>query len=116
MRLRHSVIHGFDKEAQQPTQRVVKKPILLDNDLPAVQALVSGIATLLGKRANNQVWGHFGNDGREGPFPAQFSAYADSQDDSAVFLGLTHLAVDQIVLAADAEPFATGGHILFALF
>lgn len=72
MRLRHSVIHGFKKEPQQPTQEVVKKPVLLDNDLPAVLALVSGIATLLGKRANNQVRGHFGDDGREGPFPTQF--------------------------------------------
>ncbi|OWW18358.1 nucleoid-associated protein [Noviherbaspirillum denitrificans] len=112
----HSVIHGFSKEPHQPVQNVVKKVALLDNTLPAVQSLVKGIATLLGKRANNQVWGRFGDDGREGPFPERFSAYANDLTQVDDFLSLTHLAVDQLAVQAGDQPLATGGHILFSLY
>lgn len=73
IRIHHSVIHGFVKESRQPIASVVKKDVLLDSTQAGVVALVEGVSILLGKKENNQVWGHFGDDGRQGPFPAAFA-------------------------------------------
>jgi nucleoid-associated protein len=110
------VIHGFNKEQREPVRDIVKKAKLLDNTLPAVQLLVSGVADLLGKRSNNQAWGRFGNDGRQGPFPDKFAQFANAMDSEANFLALSHLVVDQLVEAATSQVLSTGGRILFSLF
>ncbi|MES2027215.1 MAG: nucleoid-associated protein [Pseudomonadota bacterium] len=116
LNVRHSIIHSFDKEKQGDSHNVIKKTALLDNDLQAVQALVGGISVLLGKHSNNQAWGRFGSDGREGPVPGVFGNFSTNLNNAQVFLDMTHLIVDQLVIEADKKPLATGGHILFSLY
>lgn len=120
-KIHHSVIHGFVKDARKDIAQVVKKDQLLDTKLPGVISLVKGMSVLLGKKENNQVWGRFGSDGREGPFPAAFGKCVGAQPigdtpDAAAFLALTHLVVDQVTQQAAAEPLSTGGHILCAMY
>ena len=112
----HSVIHGFNKEQHEVVTSVVKRPVLLDSDLPAVKELVAAVSTLLGKKSNSQAWGRFGNDGREGPFPGAFSAYSGNLKNADHFRDLSHLVVDQLVQQAAQQALSTGGRILFALF
>jgi nucleoid-associated protein len=114
--IRHSVIHGFTKEAGEPVAHVDKKDRLLDNTLPSVFSLVQGMVTLLGKKESSQIWGRFGNNGREGPFPARFAGYVADIDSVDGFLALSHMAVDEIARAAQAQQASTGGHILCSTF
>lgn len=116
IKIHHSVIHGFFKESRQPVANVVKKNVLLDCSLEGVISLVAGMSTLLGRRENNQVWGHFGTESREGLFPDAFAAYADNVLDAAGFLALTHIVVDEVTKCAATEPLSTGGHILCAVY
>ncbi|MBC7490062.1 MAG: nucleoid-associated protein [Glaciimonas sp.] len=116
VQIRHCVIHGFNKEQREDATDIVKKTDLLDVALPAVQTLVAGIAELLGKRANSQAWGRFGSDSRQGTFPLGFANYVAILDDPEKFLGLSHLAVDQLVSEANKEQLSTGGRILFSVF
>lgn len=116
IQIRHSVIHGFSKEAGEPVANVDKKDRLLDNTLPSVFSLVQGMVTLLGKKESSQVWGRFGNDGREGPFPARFADYIDDVGSVEGFLALSHLAVDEISRTAEAQQASTGGHILCSAY
>jgi nucleoid-associated protein len=112
----HSVIHGFNKEQHGPVTAVVKRPILLNNELQAVKDLVSGLSVLLGKKTNSQAWGRFGNDGRQGPFPNAFAIYTEDLPDAEEFKNLSHLVVDQLVALAGEQALSTGGRILFTLF
>jgi len=112
----HSVIHGFNKEQHGPVTGIVKRPVLLDNELQAVKDLVSGLSVLLGKKTNSQAWGRFGNDGRQGPFPASFAAYTQDLPSAEQFKNLSHLVVDQLVEQAGEKALSTGGRILFTLF
>lgn len=116
MNIIHSVIHGFNKEQQGPVTAVVKRPVLLNSNLEAVKALVSGVSILLGKKSNSQAWGRFGNDGRQGPFPEAFSNYIVDLQDAERFMNLSHLVVDQLVEQAGTQALSTGGRILFSLF
>lgn len=112
----HSVIHGFNKDQHGPITSIVKRPVLLDTNLPAVKELVAAVSVLLGKKSNSQAWGRFGNDGRQGPFPADFKAFTDHLEDPDHFKQLSHLVVDQLVEQAADQSLSTGGRILFALF
>ena len=114
--LLHSVIHGFNKEQHGPITSIVKRPVLLDTDLPAVKELVAAVSVLLGKKSNSQAWGHFGNDGRQGPFPGEFAAFTNHLQNADDFKRLSHLVVDQLVEQAAGQALSTGGRILFALF
>ncbi|WP_158515284.1 nucleoid-associated protein [Paraburkholderia phytofirmans] len=116
IQIRHSVIHGFTKEAGEPVANVDKKDRLLDNTLPSVFSLVQGMVTLLGKKESSQVWGRFGNNGREGPFPGRFADYVNDVSSVEGFLALSHLAVDEISRTAEAQQASTGGHILCATY
>lgn len=116
MEILHSVIHGFDKVQHEPVGLVVKKDLLLDCKLPAVISLANGVLKLLGNKTNNQAWGHFGNDGREGLFPGQFEQFIPIKSDAGEFLKLSHLVVDEMVKSAGLKPLATGGRILFSMF
>ena len=120
-KIHHSVIHGFVKESRKEIAQVVKKDQLLDSALPGVVSLVKGMSVLLGKKENNQVWGRFGSDGREGPFPVEFARCVGAQPvgdspDAVGFLALSHLVVDQVTRQAAEEPLSTGGHILCAMY
>lgn len=112
--LKHSVIHGFNKEAGQREAFPIKKERLLDTNLPAVFSLVEGMVNLFGKRESRQVWGRFAHDHREGPFPLQFSGYAAGESEAAEFLTLSGVVVDEIARMASLQQAATGGHILCA--
>lgn len=116
IQIRHSVIHGFTKEAGEPVANVDKKDRLLDNTLPSVFSLVQGMVTLLGKKESSQVWGRFGSNGREGPFPGQFADYVNDVSSVEGFLALSHLAVDEISRTAEDQQASTGGHILCATY
>lgn len=107
-----TVIHGFTKEANSLlVTDIVKKNVLLNNDLPAVQSLVTSLSKLLGKPGNAVTYGQFGDDQRQGPFPSSFKGFA-SDSSNEQFLSLSHLAVDELVNEASKQSFATGGHIL----
>jgi nucleoid-associated protein len=112
----HSVIHGFNKEQHGLVTGVIKRPVLLDNDLPAVKDLIASVSTLLGRKSNSQAWGRFGSDGRQGPFPGAFSAFSGNLQDADHFKDLSHLVVDQLVQRATLQALSTGGRILFALY
>jgi len=114
IQLRHSVIHGFSKEAGQRDATVEKKDRLLNNALPAVFSLVEGMVNLFGKRESRQVWGRFAQDYREGPFPAGFSDYAGGARGAEAFLELSGVIVDEIMRMAREQQASTGGHILCA--
>ncbi|WP_186079067.1 nucleoid-associated protein [Burkholderia gladioli] len=116
IQIRHSVIHGFEKEAGAQVARVVKKDRLLDNALESVNALVQGMVTLLGKKESSQIWGKFSDNGRQGLFPGRFEGYAGDLDSVAGFLDLSHLAVDEIARAAEGQHASTGGHILCSTY
>ncbi|MFL9948935.1 nucleoid-associated protein [Paraburkholderia agricolaris] len=116
IQIRHSVIHGFTKEAGERVALVDKKERLLENTLPSVFSLVQGMVTLLGKKESSQIWGRFGDNGREGPFPAQFAAYVEDVDGEDGFLELSHLAVDEIARMAQDQQASTGGHILCSTY
>jgi nucleoid-associated protein len=114
IQLRHSVIHGFTKEAGQRDATVEKKDRLLDNAMPAVFSLVEGMVSLFGKRESRQVWGRFAQDRREGAFPTGFSGYAGGARDAEAFLELSGVIVDEIMRMALEQQASTGGHILCA--
>lgn len=114
IQLRHSVIHGFSKEAGQRDARIEKKDRLLNNALPAVFSLVEGMVNLFGKRESRQVWGRFAHDRREGPFPTGFSGYAGGLRSAEAFLALSGIIVDEIMRMALDQQASTGGHILCA--
>lgn len=116
IQIHHTVIHGFSKAQHDvDVTEVVKKNVLLNARLPAVESLVDGVAKLLGKRSNAQVWGRFNEVAREGLFARHFSEFAQHTGPTE-FLSLTHVAVDELVRAAKRERLATGGHILFSLY
>lgn len=114
IQLRHSIIHGFSKDAGQRDARVEKKDRLLDNALPAVFSLVEGMVNLFGKRESRQVWGRFAQDRREGLFPTGFSGYASGAREAEAFLELSSVIVDEIMRMALEQQASTGGHILCA--
>lgn len=115
--LRTAIIHSFKKLAHTDyVSEVVKKNVALDTVNPALQFLVEGIHGLIGKEGNSVVYGQFADDGRQGPFPERFTAFADVQDDEAQFISLTHLAMDQLVEQASNQVLSTGGHILCAQY
>jgi nucleoid-associated protein len=116
IQIRHSVIHGFTKEAGEPVAHVNKKDHLLDNTLLPVFSLVQGMVTLLGKKESSQVWGRFGNNGRQGPFPGRFEDYVNDVSSAEGFLALSHLAVDEIARTAETQQASTGGHILCSTY
>lgn len=112
----HSVIHGFNKDQHGPVRDVVKRPVLLDVNLPAVIDLVAAVSVLLGKKSNSQAWGRFGDDGRQGPFPNAFLEFTAKLKDADEFKKLSYLVVDQLIEQAAEKSLATGGRILFSLF
>ncbi|MNF48312.1 Nucleoid-associated protein YejK [compost metagenome] len=115
--LKTAIIHSFKKLAHtEYVSEVVKKAVVLDTENRALQFLVEGINGLIGKEGNSVVYGQFANDGRQGPFPDQFTAFVDVQDDEDQFIALTHLAMDQLVDQAGKQVLATGGHILCARY
>jgi nucleoid-associated protein len=115
--LKFAIIHGFEKEARQTyVKKVIKKTVVLDNDLVPVLDLVQGVANLLGKPGNILSYGQFGDDMRQGKFPAAFDNYSNSPLDEATFIALSHTAVDELAHASQSESFSTGGHILVAFF
>ena len=65
---------------------------------------------------DGQEWGHFGNEDREGKFPNAFDAYVGTIDDGAKFLELSHTVLAEVTGRANEEQWATGGHILCALY
>ncbi|MCJ8176432.1 nucleoid-associated protein [Pseudomonas viridiflava] len=115
--LKTAIIHSFKKSAHTDlVSDVVKKDIVLDTQNPALVSLVEGINGLIGKEGNSVVYGQFAEDGRQGPFPARFSAFTDVCNDEPEFIALTHLAMDQLVEQAKEQILATGGHILCARY
>lgn len=115
--LKTAIIHSFKKIAHTGiVSDVVKKDVVLDIQNPALESLVEGINGLIGKEGNSVVYGQFADDGRQGPFPRRFSAFVDVRDDESQFIGLTHLAMDQLVEQARDQMLATGGHILCARY
>jgi nucleoid-associated protein len=115
--LKTAIIHSFKKFAHTGlVSDVVKKDVVLDTQNPALESLVEGINGLIGKEGNSVVYGQFADDGRQGPFPDRFSAYANVCGDEAAFIALTHLAMDQLVQQARDQTLATGGHILCAQY
>lgn len=115
--LKTAIIHSFKKIVHTDlVSDVVKKDVVLDTQNPALESLVEGINGLIGKEGNSVVYGQFADDGRQGPFPDRFSAYADARGDEAEFIALTHLAMDQLVEQAKDQTLATGGHILCAQY
>lgn len=115
--LSHAVIHSFSKEANTSlVTDVVKKEVLLNSELPAVVSLVTGVVRLLGKAGNAVSYGQFGDDMRQGPFPAAFDAYTSNIADQNSFLQISHTALDELVAQAKDEPLSTGGHILVAQY
>ncbi len=115
--LKTAIIHSFKKLAHTEfVSEIVKKDVVLDTENPALQFLVNGIHDLIGKEGNSVVYGQFANDGRQGPFPASFTAFVEFQDNEAEFIALTHLAMDQLVEQAGKQVLSTGGHILCAQY
>ena len=115
--LKTAIIHSFKKLAHTEfVSEIVKKDVVLDTENPALQFLVNGIHGLIGKEGNSVVYGQFANDGRQGPFPASFTAFVEFQDNEAEFIALTHLAMDQLVEQAGKQVLSTGGHILCAQY
>ena len=115
--LKTAIIHSFKKLAHTDlVSDVVKKNVALDTQNPALGSLVEGINGLIGKEGNSVVYGQFADDGRQGPFPGQFSEFANHGADEDEFIALTHLAMDQLVQQASGQTLATGGHILCAQY
>jgi nucleoid-associated protein len=116
MRVVQSVIHGFEKEQHMPVGQVIKRDTVLDPALESVATLVTGIAKLMGQRTISQNWGHFNTANRGGVFPLSFADSVAELSQPQSFLGLTHIAIDELVGQANERGFSTGGLILFAIY
>jgi len=116
IKVHHSIIHGFEKESKKDVGNVQKTKVLLDSDAQHVKSLVHGVAALFGRRGNSQDWGRFGNDGRQGPFPARFDAFIANAADGANFLDMSHTILDEVTGLANKQQWATGGNVLCALY
>jgi nucleoid-associated protein len=114
----NAVIHGFEKDQHVKgvaIDDIVLKDICLDVTLPTVQALVGGVAKLLGNRMNMQSWGRF-NPNRGGKFYEYYSKHYLEVAREDRFLELSRKAMDEIIAYAGNEPASTGSRILFALY
>ncbi len=115
--LNTAIIHSFKKLAHTEfVGEVVKKEVILQPDNPALQSLVEGINGLIGKEGNSVVYGQFAADDRQGPFPNRFADFVAGPDEAQCFIGLTHLAMDELVDQASKQVLSTGGHILCAQY
>lgn len=83
----------------------------------SVKTLVVGMAALFGKKGSSgKQWGHFGAEEREGRFPESFDEFVADTTSAPNFLNMSHVALDELVAQAAVEPWATGGHLLCALY
>lgn len=115
--LTHAVIHSFTKAAHSSViDLIVRKEKVLDIAKPAVLSLVTGVNSMLGKPGNILSYGQFGDDMRQGPFPASFDGFVRAAPTNPSFLSLSHRAVMELAGEAQKEILSTGGHILVAAY
>lgn len=116
--LKNAVIHNIEKEQNTTVIKTKdKKQAVLDVKKHAVVVLVQSLVSVIGKSSNSVIHGTFRQDGHAGKFPpALDTALLIDIDDPKTFLDLTHTALDEVAKRAEAEPFATGGYLLFAVY
>lgn len=107
------IIHELIKEQHKPFEASVVKDKVLPSDNPVVLQLLQGVTALYGRRNNSAHYGTFAEGKKARSFPPAFDSYFQldnvSEDE---FVKLTHIAMEELQIAAEDTTAASGGYIL----
>jgi len=112
--LKYAVIHELRKRGSEAADTHLAAHVLDTKD-STVRELADVLVKVLGTPNNNVHYGQFRGAHRQGEFPGSVENFA-SDDSAKLFMVLSHITMNELVLAANNRNFSTGGYICFLAY
>lgn len=113
--LKFAVIHSLDKELGNVIASIRLGAAVLDVDSANVIKLAERLTRLIVDGSGTLLWGQFGDNNREGKFPAAVRKIQSKMTKDG-FYAMSKTTMDELKHTINGVNFATGGYVCFLVY